>query len=282
MNRSRFLKLGAISLALGSVVALYFYRYLLMKTEKNAEQMVGAIVAAKDLPVGARLGQGDLKVVRVPVSSLPGDAPRNTADLIGRGVILPFSQGQFILSSQLAGPNITGLPALIPPGMRAVGVRVNDVSSMAGFVTPGTRVDVLMTGVVNGQQRTITVLQNALVLAMGHTLERNTVADAQNLNVATLLVNLDDAERLILASSEGRVQLVLRSPIDTHTDAVKSASLEQLTGIQPVRERKPRLQLKPALMPVSPPDSDDIQIFQGNEPVRTTKCKEGGPCVQEK
>ena len=77
-------------------------------------------------------------------------------------MIVPIAKGQFIVSGQLAGENAgSGLPSLIPTGMRAVGVPVNDVTSVAGFVTPGTRVDVLMTP--NGEHRTITVLQNVAV-----------------------------------------------------------------------------------------------------------------------
>lgn len=282
MNRSRFLKLGAISLVLGSVASFYFYRYLQLKSGKPPEPMIGAIVSAKDLQVGARLEEADIRIVRIPVSSLPPDSPRRPADLIGRGVILPISKGQFILSSQLAGENISGLPSLIPPGMRAVGVRVNEVSSMAGFVAPGTRVDVLMTGTVNREQRTITVMQNASVLAMGHTLERNSGGEPQNVNVATLLVNLDDAERLILASNEGRVQLVLRNPLDTRAEQVKGASIQQLypPGVEPKAARHPRLQ--PILIPVSAPTSHEIQIFQGSDPPHVTKCKDGGDCAQEK
>src|SRR6202008_472355 len=167
---------------------------------------------------GMPLERTDIKVVSVPVSVPPPDSRKAPDEVIGRGVIVPILKGQFIISGQLAGVNVgTGLPSLIPPGMRAVGVAVNDVTSVAGFVTPGTRVDVLMTP--GDEHRTITVLQNVAVLATGSTLEHNDGAAApRNFSVATLLVRLDDAERLILATKEGRVQLVLGNPVDTRAD----------------------------------------------------------------
>ena len=92
-----------------------------------------------------------------------------------------LSRGEFILPSKLAPENAgSGLPSLIPPGMRAVSVRVNEVVSVAGFVGPGTRVDVLLTGTPNGssEPQTTTVLQNVAVIASGHTLERNASGEA--------------------------------------------------------------------------------------------------------
>jgi len=161
--------------------------------KSGSEPMTDAMVATKDLEVGARLQGPDIKMVRVPVSALPPCAPRRTADVISRGVIFPIGKGQFIRSVHLAGGNAgSALPLLIPPGMRAVGVQVNgiqvnELTSVAGEVTPGTRVDVSMTGAPNGEQRTVTVLQNVVVIAMGHTLERNAGGEAQSVSVVTPL-----------------------------------------------------------------------------------------------
>src|SRR5258708_28703791 len=110
--------------------------------------------------------------------------------------------------------------------MRAVSVRVNEVVSVAGFVTPGTRVDVLLTGTPAGgtEPQTTTVLQNVAVIAAGHTLERSVTGDAQNTPVITLLVSPDDAQRLTLASSQGHIQLALRNPLDTKQDEGASSN----------------------------------------------------------
>jgi len=272
MNRSRFLTLGGVSLSVGAVFSFYVYNTL---EARFSQPMVNAIVASKDLQIGTRLEIADIKTVRVPPSILPPDSRQHPDDIVGRGVIVPIAMGQFIVSGQLAGENAgSGLPSLIPPGMRAVGVSVNDVTSVSGFVTPGTRVDVLMTP--NGEHRTITVLQNVAVLATGATLEHNRgEGSARNFSVATLLVGLDDAERLILATKEGHVQLVLRNPIDTRADKVKDATLQQLYEEPPIPAKATKPRLKPAVLPIVTPPQ--IQIYQGPE-VHTVECKDSGDC----
>src|SRR6202007_1615323 len=169
---------------------------------------------------------GEVRSVRVPASVVPPNYFRSKSQVVGRGVILPIQKGEFILPSKLAAENAgAGLPALIPPGMRAVSVRVNDVVSVAGFVTPGTRVDVLLTGTPTGgsEQETTTVLQNVAVLASGHPLERTSTGEAQNVPVITLQVTPDDAQRLTLASSQGKIQLALRNPVDTRQEDVPAS-----------------------------------------------------------
>src|SRR5580698_9059965 len=221
MNRTRLLMIGVLALALGFFASVYVYKNLQSKGGSSNEPGIDVIVAADDLQVGARVDEHDIKVIRIPAADLPPGAPRKRSEVIGHGVIVPISKGEFILPNKLAGENAgAGLPALIPPGMRAVSVRVNEVVSVAGFVTPGTRVDVLLTGTpgTNGDQQTTTVLQNVAVLASGHTLERNSSGEAQNTAVITLLVSPDDAQRLTLASSQGHIQLALRNPLDTKQD----------------------------------------------------------------
>ena len=272
MNRSRFLALGGVSLFVGALFSFYVYSNL---EAKSSQPMLNTIVAAKDLQIGTRLERADIQIVRVPTSIIPPDSHQRPEDVVGRGVIVPIAKGQFIVSGQLAGENAgSGLPSLIPSGMRAVGVSVNDVTSVAGFVTPGTRVDVLMTP--NGEHRTITVLQNVAVLATGSTLEHSAGAGSErNFSVATLLVCLDDAERLILATKEGHVQLVLRNPVDTRADTVKDATLQQLYEAMPIPAKATKPRLKPAVLPMM--DAPEIQIYQGTE-VNTVECKDGGQC----
>src|SRR5215472_4305930 len=224
MNRTRLLMIGVLALAIGFIAAVYVYRDLQAKSGHNTEADADVIVAANDLQVGQRVEEHDIRIIRIPSSDLPPGAPRKRSDVIGHGVIIPISKGEFILPNRLAGENAgAGLPALIPPGMRAVSVRVNEVVSVAGFVTPGTRVDVLLTGSPSGsgEQQTTTVLQNVAVLASGHTLERTSTGEAQNAAVITLLVAPDDAQRLTLASTEGHIQLALRNPLDTKQDDVQ-------------------------------------------------------------
>jgi pilus assembly protein CpaB len=238
------------------------------------------MVAANDLQVGARVEQRDIKVIKIPAGDLPPGAPRKKTDVIGHGVIVPISKGEFILPNRLAGENAgSGLPSLIPPGMRAVSVRVNEVVSVAGFVTPGTRVDVLLTGTpgTNGEQQTTTVLQNVAVLASGHTLERNSTGEAQNTAVITLLVSPDDAQRLTLASAEGHIQLALRNPLDTKQDEFPSTISRTLFKGMPAPPEPTHIPVHraapPKVVTPAPPPGMNIEIYQGEKKTET-KCAE--------
>ena len=153
MNRTRLLMIGVLALALGFFASVYVYRNLQAGSHSGADAGVDVIVAANDLQVGAKVEERDIRIIKVPAADLPPTAPRKRSDVLGHGVIIPIAKGEFILPNRLAGENAgSGLPALIPPGMRAVSVRVNEVVSVAGFVTPGTRVDVLLTGTPGGRR----------------------------------------------------------------------------------------------------------------------------------
>jgi pilus assembly protein CpaB len=269
MNRTRLLMIGVLALALGFFASVSVYRNL-QHGGGNNDSGADVIVAANDLQVGARVEERDIRIIRIPASDLPPGAPRKRSDVIGHGVIIPISKGEFILPNRLAGENVSGLPSLIPPGMRAVSVRVNEVVSVAGFVTPGTRVDVLLTGTPGtGEQETTTVLQNVAVLASGHTLERSSTGEAQNTAVITLLVTPDDAERLTLASSEGKIQLALRNPLDTKQDdlaAALSRGLYKGGASPPAPEHTPVHRV--AAPKVTPPPAStgvSVEVYQGDK-----------------
>jgi pilus assembly protein CpaB len=273
MNRTRLLMIGVLALAFGAVVSLFVYKNLQGRGASNSEPGVDVIVAADDIQVGARVEERDVRTVKYPASTLPGGAYSKRSQVMGRGVIIPISRGEFILPNKLAPENAgSGLPSLIPPGMRAVSVRVNEVVSVAGFVGPGTRVDILLTGTPNGgsESQTTTVLQNVAVIAAGHTLERNAAGEAQNTPVITLLVSPDDAERLTLASAEGHIQLSLRNPLDTRQDEVAAANAKGLykgstpqAAPPPVHVRPVKQTLKPA--PPPSPSVLSIEVYQGDK-----------------
>src|SRR5712672_132734 len=283
MNRSRLLMIGVLALALGAFVSLLVYKNLQGKASSNDEAGAEVIVAADDIQVGARVEEHDVRSAKFPAAGLPTGAYNKRSQVMGRGVIIPISRGEFILPSKLAPENAgSGLPSLIPPGMRAVSVRVNEVVSVAGFVGPGTRVDILLTGTPNGssENQTTTVLQNVAVIASGHTLERNAAGDAQNTPVITLLTSPEDAERLTLASSEGKIQLALRNPLDTHQDIVEAANARGLyrggtpvvspphAPIHPVRQHK--------VEPPPPPSVLSVEVYQGDKKPDVVKCTDQG------
>jgi pilus assembly protein CpaB len=284
MNRTRLLMIGGLALALGALVSLFVYKNLQGRGAANGEPGVDVIVAANDIQVGARIEEHDIRVVKYPPSSLPAGTPSKRSQVLGRGVILPIARGEFILPSKLAPENAgSGLPSLIPPGMRAVSVRVNEVVSVAGFVGPGTRVDVLLTGMPNGssESQTTTVLQNVAVIASGHTLERNAAGEAQTTPVITLLVSPDDAERLALASSEGHIQLALRNPLDTQQEEVAAANAKGLyKGGTPPSAPAPAVhhvashQKAPAAAP--PPSVLGVEVYQGEKKKEIVNFPEQG------
>lgn len=229
MNRSRLLMIGVVALALGAFVSMLVYRNLQARTPAMpAGQEV--VVAATDLEVGTKIGENDVRVAYFPADDLPPGSFHKKSQVVGHGVILPISKGEFILPNKVAGQNVYGLPSLIPPGMRAVSVRVNDTTAVSGFVLPGTRVDVLLTGNPEGsnQQQTTTVLENVAVIATGQRLERNAAGEAQNAPVVTLLVSPDDAQKLTLAMTQGHIQLALRNPMDTQQEELAAARTDSL------------------------------------------------------
>lgn len=272
MNRSRLMLIGLVALALGAFVSLAVYRNLQSSSGSNAQPGADVLVAANDLPIGSKVEDKDVKVARFPAADLPANCYHQRASVVGRGVILPIAKGDFFLPSKLAGENAgSGLTMLIPPGMRAVAVRVNEVIGVAGFVVPGSRVDVLLTGNPSGngqQEQTNTVLQNVAVVASGKNLERNSSGQPVVSPVITLLVSPDDAQKLTLAQSQGKIMLALRSPLDTkQTDqgAVRADSLYK--GATAPAAPVPRA--KPKAITVTPtpvqPSAYQVQVIRGDK-----------------
>src|SRR5437899_1845044 len=176
MNRTRLLMIGFVALALAAFVSFTVYRRLNAPGAANVPPGDNIIIAAANISLGAKIEDKDVKVVQLPAADLPPRHFRQKSQVLGRGVIVPIAQGEYVLPEKLAGENAGyGLPALIPTGMRAVSVRVNEVIGVAGFVVPGTRVDVLLTGSPSGSggERTTTVLEDIAVIASGQRLERS-------------------------------------------------------------------------------------------------------------
>src|SRR6266581_4909466 len=231
MNRTRLLMIGFVALALAAFVSFTVYRRLNAPGAANVPPGDNIIIAAANISLGTKIEDKDVKVVQLPAADLPPRHFRQKSQVLGRGVIVPIAQGEYVLPEKLAGENAGyGLPALIPTGMRAVSVRVNEVIGVAGFVVPGTRVDVLLTGNPTGasDERTTTVLENVAVIATGQKLEKNTAGEPQLTPVITLLVSPDDAQKLTLATTQGKIQLALRNPLDTKQQELASVSTGSL------------------------------------------------------
>jgi pilus assembly protein CpaB len=216
-------------------------------------------VAAHNLPTGSRITESDVKLVAWPARNpLPG-AFSEVKPILDRGLVAAVGENEPITETKLAPIGSgAGLPPSIPPGMRAMSVKVDEVIGVAGFVVPGTRVDLVVTLRGSGQAQesmSRTVASNVLVLTAGTKFDQEQAKDgkAQPSSVVTLAVSPSDAERIALASSEGKISLSLRNPLDvtpTETAGVHVAALRHGMGWAPGPEP-----VKPATArrPVPPP-----------------------------
>ncbi len=271
MNRSRLLMIGSLALAVGLLVSFTVYSRLRTSAGSSSnERGVPVVVAAGDIQAGDKLEARDVRVVTLPESAVPPGAFSDVSQVLKRGAVLPISKGEFILKNKLASLEAGGgLPSMIPPGMRAVSVRVNDVVSVAGFVQPGTHVDVLTTGNQGSgnEQQTVTVLENVKVIAVGASLLERIAGAGQSAPVITLLVSPDDAQKLALASQEGRIQLSLRNPLDTKKEGIGATRASSLyPGQTPVAAApKPKVRRVEAKVPAPPPAPYQIEMIRGSK-----------------
>jgi pilus assembly protein CpaB len=240
MARIRVFVVLALALTAGGALAFATYNFVQRPPAGEAQSVLTrpVVVAAADLQIGDELEADDLKVVQWPANAMPVNAIGDTKDLVGRGVIAPVVQHEPILELKLAGKDGgAGLTPAIPPGLRAVSVRVNEVIGVAGYVLPGTRVDIVATVSPTEQHRDMTakvILTDVQVLAAGTKIERDVDGNQPvPVNVVTLLVDPDEAERLTLASNEGKIQLALRNPLDRETPVTRGVKPSALLGTPP-------------------------------------------------
>ncbi len=220
MNRSlrNFLVVG-ISVVMAGLASFLVYRTIRNLPVREVEvAKVFAVVAAQPLTLGTLVGAADVKLVPWPASAPVPDSFATIEEVTGRGVISPISENEPLTANNLGGAGAgAGLPPTIPAGMRAISVRVNEVIGVAGFVVPGTRVDVMV--IINQESGSVArvVVSNVQVLAAGTKFDQDVAKDGQAIpsSVVTLMVTPEDAERIGLASTEGQILLTLRNPLDT-------------------------------------------------------------------
>ena len=191
------------------------------------------VVAAKALPVGALVAAGDVKVANWPSNSIVAGGFAKVEDVIGRGLMSEVTENEPITERKLASRESgAGLPPTIPLGMRAISVKVNEVVGVAGFVVPGTRVDVVATVGGEPDTTTRTVVSNLKVIAAGTRVDQQEARDGKPIptTVVTLLATPEDAERVTLASLDGKIILVLRNPLDTEPTKTAGIRLTALMG----------------------------------------------------
>ena len=221
MPRKRIYTVLLLAMTVGAIFAFSTYRYVQATPERGASaKMTPVVVAASSLDLGAALRAEDLRTINWPSEAVPTGTFSNPQELVGRGLIQPVSQNEPLMPAKLAPVGAgAGLPPMIPDGMRAVSVRVNDVIGVAGYVLPGSKVDVLVTVSPTNQSTDMTskvILNNVTVLTAGTRIERDVEKDNKpvSVSVVTLLVDPLQSEALTLASTEGKIQLALRNPLD--------------------------------------------------------------------
>lgn len=246
----RFLVVLSASLLWALVVSAMFYRLAAGSgARRRAGPQHAVVLAAKPLPVGASIARDSVRLGEVPENLFPAGAFSRLEDVLDRPVISPIQPDEPVVEARLAakGSGI-GLAPLIPAGMRALSVRVNDVVGVSGFILPGMRVDVLVTGhgVMQAETVTRTVLQNVGVLSAGQTIQTDGKSQSIQVPVVTLLVSPHDAEALTLAIADGRVQLVLRNSADEKPVATQGSRLRDLYGGLPPVEKIAETAAEPA------------------------------------
>jgi pilus assembly protein CpaB len=239
MNRNaRLIIVLLVAVGAATVASIAAYRAIQNLPIKEVE--VGAVqtvVATRELPVGSLLTKDDVKTVPWPVRAVVPGSFTSVDAVVNRGLVVQVAENEPLTESKLAAAGTgAGLPPTIPQGMRAISMKVNEVVGVAGFVVPGTRVDVLVY-VRNDQTGSIAriVLNNITVLAAGTRYDQTKAQKegAIPTTVVTLLVTPEDAERLALAGSEGGVTLVLRNPLDNEPVKTSGARLAALMGGAP-------------------------------------------------
>src|SRR6185503_18933344 len=215
---------------LAGAMTWYFSKRIRLSRAQHATS--GIVAAVNDMPSGATLTAKDVELVEWPTNLPLAGAYDKVEDVVGKPLLYPLVAREPILKRDLGveGSGI-GISGKIPTGMRATAVRSNEIVGVAGFLYPGSRVDVLVTytppnttGVASGPL-TQTVLQNVEVLTAGQTIEPDPQGKPQTVNVVTLLVSPEDSQKLQLASAQGNIQFVLRSGADQ----------KQLADLRPTR-----------------------------------------------
>jgi pilus assembly protein CpaB len=263
-KQHRTLIVMLVAIATAALGSYGVYRAVLQMPVREVEvASVQVVVAAQPLAMGTRLHPNHLRVVAWPSRNPVPGAFTDPKELVNRGVISPIGENEPITMSKVASLEAgAGLPPVIPEGMRAISVKVNEVIGVAGFVVPGTIVDVLVTvRPTNGPQdepMTRTVVSKVQVLTAGtkYDQEKSKSGEPIQTSVVTLAVLPEDAERIALASNEGKVTLALRNPLDvisTDTRGIKLAALMRGTGPEPVVDHTRNRVVAKVAPPTPPP-----------------------------
>jgi pilus assembly protein CpaB len=292
MRNKKLIIAALAAVAFGLIAAVSVYRYL-ASAQAYTRNLTSVVVAKVEIPVGSRIIAEHLTVAQFPRNVTPEGTFQKIDDkLVDRVVVTRISPREPITESRLAPEGSAGgLSSVIPAGYRAMTVKVDDVVGVSGFIMPGTLVDIVV--VISppqgaGQQDMVSkiVLQNIKVLASGQNIDKpKNEKEAERVKAVTLQVTPEQAEKLALASTEGRLQLVMRNSVDQDDETTPGANKRSLLsgeaakpvpepGIKGsksatptvVRRSRPRTPsvVKTALNPTVPaPQRPSIEVIEG-------------------
>jgi len=268
MRNKRFFIVLVGALIFGVLAAVSVSKYL-SSAQAYSKNLNNVAVAKVAIPIGSKIVAEQIMVVQFPKESTPDGAFESPEKLAGRVAVINIAAREPITESRLAaeGP-AAGLAAIIPEGYRAMTVKVDDAAGISGFIQPGTLVDVVVTidpeGIARQDPISKIVLQNIKVLASGQNIDKpKDEREATSVKAVTLQVTPEQAEKLALASSEGKLQLVMRSQIDQGDEQTRGVNKRNLLNgdvAMPVpdagslKSEQPKSEAKPVRRaPVSKP-----------------------------
>jgi len=250
---------------MAAILATAFTWVVFKRLRASQQRPTTQIVAAtNDTPAGVALADNDVTLLDWPSDMvLPGSFTKKE-DVLGHPLIHSLGAKEPILKRDLGmeGSGI-GLSTKIPPGMRATAIKSNEIVGVAGFLYPGSHVDVLCTLTVpnNVGPLTQTVLQDVEVLTAGQTIEPDPQGKPQQVDVVTLLLTPEDSQKLQLASTQGAIQFVLRNGTDKQTAELHAARLDQLVPMP----KPPTVVVKGKRVPVKAQPTYTLEVIQGTK-----------------
>ena len=266
MKKKRTLVVLLLALLSGSVAAFSVVRYLearptpLMANTTTTTRPV--VVAARQVPLGTTLSEADVQVIQWPANALPQGISSAVSEVLGRTILDDLEINEPILAGKLADTGLKGMIPLIPAGMRALSVKVDEVVGVAGFVTPQTRVDVILIMAPPGEResRSQVILQNVQAIAANQQITETEAGEPLVSTVVTVLVTPEEAEKLSLAAAQGRIQMALRNSLDLESVETAGERESRLFNTSPVSSSRPQARTGRT---TTRPSEGIIEMYQG-------------------
>ena len=267
----RLLTVVLMAVFVALVITAIFYQITKGRRTVQTEVPTRELVVAKEnLPIGSVITAEDVRVIDFPEQAYPKEAFGSIEDVTDRSVINRVLANEPILAGRVTEKGAgVGLAPLIPEGERAIAVPISQVTGVSGFINPGSEVDILLTASPgkSGDRVTTTILENVVVLTTGHRLQVNADGQPENVPVVNLLLTPEASELITLATSEGRLQFILRNPNDDEKTAAKRRPARRADLFRKVFQRDPTprvVRRAPPPPPPGPPPVVRIEMIRGN------------------